>query len=166
DDIVSPIPLWRVAQVIPQPPPVVTDDNGDGQLEINRPAEILACLRLLKSPDMYGVPVARNPVLVKGPRVWYERADAPEGADSLDHRDTGMSITFYPYIWGLDHNVLPVAESNGYAPDHRPEGCRDCHRPDTHKAPVWDRLILVDPYGPDGRPVYETVRQMTGVNPP
>jgi len=166
DDIISPIPLWRVTQVIPQPLPIVTDDNGDGQLEINRPEEILAYLQLLKTPDSYGVPVAANPVLVKGPRVWYEKADAPGGVDSFDHRNTGMSITFYPYIWSLDHNVLPVAESLGYAPNHGPEGCSDCHRPATHDAPVWDRLILVDPYGPDGKPVYETVRQMTGVNPP
>jgi len=32
--------------------------------------------------------------------------------------------------------------------------------------PVFDRLILIDPYGPDGQPVYETVRQLTGVDPP
>jgi len=31
---------------------------------------------------------------------------------------------------------------------------------------VWDRLVLVDPWGPDGKPVYERVRTMTGLNPP
>jgi hypothetical protein len=29
-----------------------------------------------------------------------------------------------------------------------------------------DKKVLVDPYGPDGAPVYETVRTMTGLNPP
>ena len=166
DDVISPIPLWRVAQVIPSPLPIVTDDNGDGQLEINRPEEILAYIQLLKGNDSHGIPVAANPVLVKGPLVWFENPNAPGSVASFDHRDTGIPITSYPYIWGLDHNVLPVEDSLGYAPNHGPEGCHDCHRPGTHDAPVWDRLILVDPYDVNGRPVYETVRRMTGLNPP
>ena len=32
--------------------------------------------------------------------------------------------------------------------------------------PVMDRLVLIDPYGPDGKPVYTSVREMTGLNPP
>jgi len=30
------------------------------------------------------------------------------------------------------------------------------------KSPVFDRMILVDPYGPDGKPVYKTVEQLVG----
>ena len=166
DDIIAPIPTWRVSQVIPVPLSVVTDDNGDGQLEINRPEEILEYIRLLRGNDALGVPVALNPVLVKGPRIWYEDSDSAGSVTSFDHRGTGIPITSYPYVWELDHNVRPVAESLGYAPNHGPEGCRDCHRPATHDAPVWDRLVLVDPFGPDGAPVYEKVRTMTGLNPP
>lgn len=166
DDIIAPIPTWRVSQVIPAPLALVTDDNGDGQLEINRPEEIMAYIQLLKGNDAHGVPVALNPVLVKGPRVWFEDPNLAGSITSFDHRGTGIPITSYPYIWALDHNVRPVAESLGYAPNHGPEGCRDCHRPDTLDSPVFERLILVDPFGPDGKPVYEKVRAMTGLNPP
>ena len=33
-------------------------------------------------------------------------------------------------------------------------------------SPVFDRLILVNPWGPDGQPVYQKVRTLTGMNPP
>jgi hypothetical protein len=49
---------------------------------------------------------------------------------------------------------------------HMQSGCPDCHSPDTHTSPVFDRLILVDPCDVDGQPVYQTVREMTGLNPP
>ncbi|MGB2984542.1 MAG: hypothetical protein WBE26_01555, partial [Phycisphaerae bacterium] len=166
DDIISPIYTWRVSQLIPEPLPVVTDDNGDGQLEINRPEEILAYIDVLKGPDSNGQPVAVNPVLVRGKRVWYEDPEAPVGVSCFEPEGAGIPFTWYPYLWGKDHNVRPKEEAWGYAENHGPEGCRDCHRPATHDAPVWDRLILVDPWGPNGQPVYQTVRQMTGTDPP
>ena len=166
DDIIAPIATWRVSQLIPEPLPVVSDDNGDGQLEINRPEEILAYIQVLKGNDSNGQPVAANPVLVKGKRVWYEDKQALEGVSYFEPEGTGIPFTWYPYIWGKNHNVRPVEESWGYAENHDPEGCRHCHRPATFDAPVWDRLILVDPYGPNGQPEYQTVRGMTGANPP
>ena len=30
---------------------------------------------------------------------------------------------------------------------------------------MFDRPILIDPFGEDGQPAYETVREMTGVSP-
>jgi len=160
DDVIAPLIAWRVAQVVgPTPLPVVTDDNGDGQLEINRPEEMRAYFEVLKHADGYGQPVATRPVLVKGVRVWYADPDAPDGVASFDHRGTGIPITAYPYLWGMDHNVLAAGEGwgAGYPPD-----CGVCHRHDG-LSPVFDRRILVDPYGLDGMPVYETVRAMTGV---
>lgn len=160
DDVIAPLAAWRVAQVVgPTPLPVVTDDNGDGQLEINRAAELRAYFQVLQQPDVYGVPVAARPVLVKGVRVWYADPDAPDGVASFDHRGTGIPITAYPYLWGMDHNVLAaeLAWGAGFPP-----ACGDCHRHDGRSL-VFDRKILVDPYGLDGAPVYETVRQMTGV---
>jgi hypothetical protein len=145
----------------------VTDDNGDGQPEINRPEEILAYIQRLKGADNYGVRVAANPVLVKGIFVWHEDSDAPDGVGFFSTYGVSSLVDWYPYLWGMDHNVRPVEESIGYAPPGDPQaGCRPCHRPATFDSPVFDRKVLVDPYGPDGQPFYLTVRGMTGMNPP
>lgn len=160
DDVIAPLIAWRITQVVGATPlPIVTDDNGDGQLEINRSEEILAYLNVLRQPDSYGEPVALNPVLVKGVRVWYADPGVPGGVASFDHRGTGIPVTSYPYLWGMDHNVLAadLGWGAGFPPD-----CGVCHRQDG-QSPVFDRKILVDPYGLDAAPVYETVRAMTGV---
>jgi len=160
DDVIAPIPLWRVTQVVgSEALPVVTDDNGDGQLEINRPDEILAYIPVLQGNDSHGNPVATNPVLVRGYRFWYEDPENPGTILSMEHEGTGIQVRSYPYIWGMDHNVLAEEESWGGGD---PATCGACHDPDS---PVFDRLILVDPYGTDGQPVYQTVREMTGLEP-
>ena len=167
DDIIEPLMMWRVNQVIdPDPLPVVTDDNGDGAPEINSPEEMLAYFAKLKLPDSHGQPVAANPVMVKGIYVWYEDPDSPTGVGSFDHRGTGIPITSYPYRWGLDHNALAASESWGrIAPGH--QGCNDCHFAQfTGGSVVFERKILVDPYGLDGQPEYRTVRELTGADPP
>lgn len=167
DDVISPIAVWRVEQVTGGLLPVVTDDNGDGQPEINRPEEILAYIQVLKGNDRYGQPVANNPVLVKGIFVWYEDPAAPGGVNHFEPEGTGIPIEWYPYLWGMDHNVRPKEEAWCYSPGpDTQEGCRHCHRPGTLDSPVLDRRILIDPYGTDGQPLYDTVRRMTGKNPP
>ena len=159
DDVISPILSWRIAQVLPSNPlPVVTDDNGDGTVEVNRAEEMLAYFAALKGNDNYGRQVAANPVLVKGVRVWYQDPQASEGVSSFDHRGSGIPITSYPYLWGMDHNALAAGEAWGAG---FPPNCGACHRQDG-LSPVFDRKILVDPYGLDGQPVYETVREQTG----
>ena len=113
--------------------------------------------------DSYGRPVAARPVLVKGRRVWYEIPNTGI-VTFFEHEGTGIPVNWYYYAWGQDHNVVAKEESWGYGAD--PEGCDHCHVPEINQtAPVFDRLILIDPYGPDGQPVYETVREMTGLNP-
>lgn len=161
DDIVAPIYTWRVASVIGnQPLPGTTDDDGDGRIEIDRPAELLAYFAALKGNDYNGVPVATRPVLVRGPRVWYEDPESPTGVNSFEHEGTGIPMTSYPYIWGMDHNVRPQAEAWGAGGS--PDGCQDCHAP-AGESPVFDRLVLVDPHGPGREPEYTTVREQTGV---
>jgi hypothetical protein len=66
----------------------------------------------------------------------------------------------------LSHGVLSKEQALGYSPVNPELGCRDCHRPASKDSPVFDRLVLVDPFDQDGRPVYKTVRQLTGLNPP
>ena len=167
DDVIAPIPTWRVAQAVgATPPTVLADDDADGRKEINHPEEILAYFERLKGNDLNGVQVSANPVLVRGKRVWYADPEAPTGVNSFEHVGTGVAIdAWYPYLWSMDHNVLAKTESWGSDPVPE-DGCRDCHRPDTLDSPVFDRLILVDPLDPDGQTVYETVRAMTGYNPP
>jgi len=166
DDQIVPIALWRVRQATGGAPlPVVTDDNGDGQKEVNRPEEILAYLDALLGLDSYGRQIAANPVLVKGHRVWYRDPNAPEGVSSFDPLDYGIPVDFGGRL-GFSHDVLVKTQALGYNAVDPSMGCRDCHRPDTLDSPVLDRKILFDPWGPDGQPVYTTVRAMTGLNPP
>jgi len=104
---------------------------------------------------------------VKGMMVWYEDPDAPGTIRALTPAGTGIPIDWYPYLWGMDHNVRPKEEAIGYPTGGDPQaGCRDCHRPNQWDSPVFDRQVLIDPYGPTGRPLYLIVRGMTGLNPP
>ncbi len=169
DDIIKPIPMWRIDQVTGGLSSMLTDDNGDGQLEINRLEEILTYIQALKGNDSYGRPVAANPVFVKGPWVWYEDTEAPGGVNHFGHEGTGIPMDWYPYLWGMDHNVRPKEEALGYVPPGGDPyaGCHQCHATQgMYDSPVFDRFILVDPYGPNGFPMYQTVRGLTGMNPP
>ena len=166
DDIIAPLINWRVLQAFGGGYlPVVTDDNGDGVAEVNRPDEILASIEALKGRDRYGRQVAARPVLVKGTRVWFEDPNEPQGVGSFEHEGTGIPIDWTVFRWGINHDVLPTEEAWGYDANDPGEGCLDCHPSDTEDSPVFDRLVLIDPYGPDGKPVYTTVREMTGLDP-
>jgi hypothetical protein len=167
DDVIAPIIPWRVPQALGGPHlPLISDDNGDGVVEVNRPEEIRATIEALKGRDHFGRPVATRPVLVKGTRVWYEDPEAPQGVDFFEREGLDTPIPWVIFSWGLDHNVLPKEEAWGHDDDDPRNGCRDCHRPEVKDSPVMDRLVLIDPYGPDGEPVYSSIRKMTGLNPP
>jgi mono/diheme cytochrome c family protein len=166
DDTIQPTILWRVRQITGNAPlPGVTDDNGDGILEVNRREEIFLYIQALKGNDIHGRPVAENPVLVKGGRVWYEDAAAPSGVAFFEHEGTGIAVESYE-VFGLDHNVLVQEESWGAWVDNPAEGCTDCHRPITLDSPVFARVVLVDPFDENGRRVYKTVTELSGVTPP
>ncbi len=165
DDVIAPIYTWRTAQATANVPAgVLQDDDGDGRGEINTPAEILAYLTALRGNDSNGVPFAANPVLVRGPRVFYEDPANPGTVLSFEHEGTGIPMTSYPYIWGMDHNVLPQEEAWGHAADPF-AGCLDCHPADGELSPVFDRLILVDPLDEHGQTIYKTVKELTDLNP-
>ena len=169
DDVIAPIAVWRQGQITGGDPWWgATDDNGDGKPEINRYEEILTYITAFKNGvDSYGRQIAANPVLLKGLRVWYEDPQAPGGVSSFDPTEFGMAEVEFGPMLALSHGVQPKEFSVGYSAVNQEAGCRDCHRPDTLDSPVFDRKILVDPWRPDdGRPVYTTVRQRTGMNPP
>ena len=163
DDLLTPIIGWRMYQVISSATlAALEDDDGDGRPEVNTPAEILAFITDLKGTDSYGRQVAANPVLVKGFLVWYEDPDNPGVVTSLVHKGTGIPVEAYSFRWGTDHNVLPLEESWGYGTS--PDGCDHCHI-GPGLGPVFDRPILIDPYNPDGQPVYLDLGLMVGVDP-
>lgn len=70
------------------------------------------------------------------------------------------------YSVGLDHNV-PIAGTGWGCDEYGNWACGDCHEFHNGGQPtvVMDRLILVDPFGPDGQPVYETVEAMNNLDP-
>jgi len=162
DDIIRPIPLWRVRGITGgNALPGVTDDTGDGIVEVNRLAEIKLYIDALKGNDLHGNPVATRPVLVKGGRVWFEEAGAPDGVGSFEYEGTGIR-TESSHPFSINHNVLDGAEALGSV------SCGECHETFNFGLPtrVFDRLTLVDPFDADGNPVWETVRERTGVSPP
>jgi hypothetical protein len=165
DDVLHPVILWRVRQITGDLPlPGVTDDNGDGKLEVNRPDEIYVYIQALRGPDSYGRPVAVHPVLVKGNRIWHEDFDHPGTVISFEHQGTGLHVEAYE-TFGLDHNVLSREESWGGFETVYTEGCPDCHRPTTLDSPVFGRKVLIDPFDELGDPVYTTIHDTTGLYP-
>jgi len=165
DDTILPIKNWRIQQVILKPLEVATDDHGNGKKDFNRPEEILAAIQALKGKDSYGRQIAKNPVLVKGPLVWYEDGNSPTGVSSFAHKATGIPVKWHGLIYGPQHAVLSVDAAFKGKSDE--EICAQCHRSRNNGEPteMMDRLILVDPIDASGKPAYKTVRELTGVNP-
>jgi hypothetical protein len=161
DDVISPLALWRVRQVTKcKALAGVTDDNGDTKPEVNRLAEIAIYLRALKVNDSHGNPIAVRPVLIKGGRIYVEDPNRAEGVSWLAYEGTGIKVeSSHPFA--LDHNVLPATQALGA------EGCHECHRSMNRNEPtrVFERLVLLDPFGLDGKPVYATVRSTTKLAP-
>jgi formate dehydrogenase gamma subunit len=117
----------------------VTDDNQDGNAEVNRPEEIIAGLKAYANTLRGNRRFARiHPVYV-----------SPAGAFHLDERGqlarldydlTGLAKIDFP----ISHNVAPARVALG---THE---CIECHATDAHffKGPRYISL-----FGPDGRPV-------------
>ena len=166
DDLIEPILPWRVQQATGgEALPIVSDDNGDGRMEVNTSAEILAYITALRGNDSYGRPIAANPVLVKGGRLWYQAPGSASEIVSLEYAPLGI-VAEPETKYEMDHNVLAANLSWGFDDPANPEdGCNHCHRTD-NRSPVLDRKILLDPWSEDGPPVYVTVREMTGLSPP
>ncbi len=140
--VVAPIPLWKIRQM--KKPPVA-DDNGDGKPEVNTTAEITAFLTAIKnSQDKFGNPIAKNPALVKGGRIY---------------KLAGKGVTHYEdeqaeaHGFSLSHNVRPTSQAVGA------KGCMECHSTD---ARFFFRKVLVDPYGENGKPVFEPTWKLMG----
>lgn len=174
DDAISALYLWKVRDVVSAVGLTATDDDGDGITEVNTHAEIFAYLSALEiSADVHGNPfVNGKAVLAKGDHIWYLDPGEPSGVNSFEIHGSHI-LTEASHPFSIDHNVLPLEQGVTLGAT----SCGECHRAlnsgiDT---PVFDRAILYDAFdttaesalgaGDGAQPIYETLREITGVDP-
>ncbi len=128
----------------------VTDDNGDGEPEVNRDEEIIAGLKAFSQSLAGNRRFHRiHPVLVKGGKAYH--LDEAGRLMLLDYDLTGMTEADFP----ISHVIAPVRLALGA------HGCQDCHR---RRAYLFAGRRLLDLCGADGRPVTEDMGIKLGCN--
>ncbi len=127
----------------------ITDDNGDGMLEVNRAEEIDALLEATRAHlAATGFPLERRRlVYVSGDRK-YASGTQFEELPRLPHEATP-----YASVYKYSHNVLPAKAALGSG------GCKDCH---AAGAQFFFAPVLRRPFGGDGKPVYAAQHEVTG----
>ena len=150
DDTIKPIPLWRVRYITQGGNAAFIAADGN----VNTMEEIKDYIDALRGNDQHGNQVAGNPVLVKGGNVWHD--DGKGSATHFEYHGTGID-TESSHPFSVSHNVRGGLEAWGAA------GCDDCHG--GHSTPFFERKVLIDPFGPDGEPVYSTVRELLTLSP-
>mgnify|MGYP005835443401 CR=1 FL=1 len=107
----------------------ITDDNGDGTPEVNRPEEIDALLSAVKAYlEKTSFPLAgRRLVWVSDSRAWYSSKESKQ----LPRQ--GHEATAYASVYKFSHDITPARSALGS------NGCTDCHRFDS---PFFDRPVL------------------------
>jgi len=123
----------------------ISDDNGDGFLEINRPDEIEAALVSLKMYlEKEGKLKKRQLVFVKGTEVYLS------GNDKILLDANEYEYSPYGSTFKLSHDVAPAGAALGSG------GCTDCHKKNSQ---FFKRSYMVDPFDVKGRtlsvPAYE-----------
>jgi len=132
----------------------VSDDDGDGRLEVNREDEIIAGLRALSESLKNNARFSRvQPVFVKG-ETTYELAE--DGTlRRLPVRGTPLEHASY-VNFSINHNVAATRQALGA------NGCGDCHVPEAH---FFKGTRTVDLYGVDGAPVQRSHGSFLGCKP-
>jgi len=130
----------------------ITDDNGDGVLEVNRPEEIDALLaataRYLKDT---GFPLeGRRIVWVSDSRACFSSSDCFD----LPRKD--FEATAYASVYKYSHDVSPARAALGSG------GCTDCHR---DGSPFFQGAALDRPFDESGQPVWTTNAAVLGISP-
>ena len=118
----------------------ITDDNGDGIVEVNRPEEIDALLGSVRSYlETTGFPLAgRRLVWVSDSRAYYSSTES----HTLEHEE--YEATAYASVYKFSHDVAPARAALGAG------GCTDCHRAGS---PFLEGAVLDAAFGPgDARP--------------
>jgi hypothetical protein len=118
----------------------IKDDNGDGFLEINTPAEIDAALAAMQAYlEKNGRLDNRKVVFVAGDEV-YSSGDKKEILESEPHEYSPYGATFK-----LAHDVAPAGSALGAG------GCADCH---SKNAVFLTRPYMERPFNKSSNPVF------------
>lgn len=144
-NVIRPIPLWKIRNL---KKPLIKDENEDGIPEINTTEEIKSFLKVLKkSKDIFGNPVAIQPVLVKGEYLY--RLGKKGELERIKHEQARLIEL------SISHNVVSGKNVIGS------RGCKDCH---SKNSTFFLRKILIDPYDEKGRPVYIEAWERLGIS--
>lgn len=130
----------------------ITDDNGDGAMEVNRPDEIDA---LLAATARY---LADTAFPMAGRRlVWVSDSRACfTSSDCFDLPREPHEATAYASVYKYAHDVAPAKAALGAG------GCTDCHRSGAH---FFQGATLERPFDENGNPVWTTNAAVLGIGP-
>lgn len=130
----------------------ITDDNGDGALEVNRPEEIDALLAATKAHlEATGFSLeGRRLVWVANSRAYYSATESRE----LPHEE--WEATAYASVHKYSHDVAPARAALGSG------GCTDCHR---SGSPFFQGAVLDAVFtGGDAQPRWIPNHRILGVS--
>ena len=132
----------------------VTDDDGDGNKEVNRKDEIIAGLRAF-SESLEGNRRFRQiqPVLIKAATAYELAPDGSLKTSSL--KGTPLQGASQVHF-SIDHNVAATRATLGA------NGCQDCHGVNAH---FFKGRRIIDLNGPDGKPVTMANGESFGCRP-
>jgi len=127
----------------------ITDDSGDGMIEVNRAEEIDALLAATRAHlSATGFPLhGRRLVYVSDDRKYFS------GTDYQVLPRAPHEATPHASVYKYSHNVLPARAALGSG------GCRDCHSADSQ---FFFAPVLRYPFGPEGKPVYAAQHEIIG----
>ena len=129
----------------------ITDDNGDGVIEVNRPAEVDALIEAVTSMlEKTGYPMKRKKVVwVMDERVY----ESGTKYTTIPMRPWEASP--YGNVHKYNHDVLPALSALGSG------GCTDCHAPSSH---VFFDPVVRYPFDAEGRAVTEPQYKVLGIS--
>lgn len=144
--------MWMVHKNDPSKYPQlarISDDNGDGMIEVNRPKEIDALLAETAAHlKATGFPMeGRQLVYVNDDRKYVSGSESD--LMPMEIHEASPYASVYKY----SHNVLPAKAALGAG------GCSDCHS--AGSAFFFARTVRY-PFGPDGKPVFRPQHEVMG----
>jgi hypothetical protein len=131
----------------------ITDDNHDGVIEVNRPAEIDALLAAVRAHlQKTGFPLAgRRLVWVSDSRAWYSSTESR--ALPREEHEAGAYASVYKY----SHDVARAKAALGAG------GCTDCHR---SGSPFFQGRVLAATFdGDSAQPRWVANHVTLGISP-
>ncbi len=129
----------------------ITDDNGDGIIEVNRPEEIDALIAAITNHlTEIGYPLkGKRVVWVMNNRVYLS---------GNEHRELPMEpweASPYGNVHKYNHDIQPARAALGA------NGCTDCHR---SNAPFFTASVLLRPFDENGDPVWMPNHELLGIS--